>query len=312
MAANVGVDVVMAPRQASAVDAYGHLIVDRLLSLGAGLVVSRDVEPVHELALRWRGHSVALSMGAPWIIRQPTIDAFEGRFVNTHAAPLPEWRGGGGFTWRMLADDRRGASCLHMMTTGIDDGDIVLRADYRFPSDLRLPFEWEAYALKHELAHLEAFVKGLVSGRAFNRTPQDHSQATYMPRLHANTHGWVDMTASVASIERFVVAFSRPYPGAQVLLNRSPVRIWDARATGDGIAPHPFMIGLVFRAAADAISIHGCDGGLSIRRSDIDAPRSLKVGDRLWTPHAVLDEAATTRVTYDVDGPKLPVSGSKT
>ena len=178
----------------------------------------------------------------------------------------------------------------------------MARSDYVFPASARTPLDWERHALAFEKRLLVSFVEALVEGERFASTPQDPVRSTYMPRLHTDIHGWIDMDRPANEIERVVLAFSRPYPGARTLLNNKPARIFDAFPAEGWAAPHPFMRGLVFRLDGDVALVHVADGHLRLRASDIVGPRAIRVGDRLWTPRSILDRAATRRAVYDVDG----------
>ena len=55
------------------------------------------------------GEMIALSFGARWIINKKLRDdLFRGLVLNAHGARLPNDRGGGGFSWRIMRGDRIG------------------------------------------------------------------------------------------------------------------------------------------------------------------------------------------------------------
>lgn len=300
--AKADVTVLTSKRQIGARDPFGHLLADLIVQAGGQIEEAENLTP---LMARDPAGAIVLSFGSPWIFRADFLAHFGGRVINSHAAPLPEWRGGGGFSWRILADDRRGASCFHLVTPGIDDGDIVLYRPYQFPKSLRLPREWEDHAIKHEKAALTQLIDGFAKGRGFVLRRQQESRSTYVPRLYTPTHAWIDWRWTATDIERFVLAFSHGYPGARTCIGDEEARIFDVRKV-KAARTHPFMNGLVIRATVDDVHVQVTDGRLAIRRSDIEGVTRLREGDRFWTPAAMLDRAYATRVSYGPEGLRLP------
>ena len=69
--------------------------------------------------------TIGLSFGAAWIFKKEFIKKFNGKFFNLHGARLPQNRGGGGFSWRIMRGERVGVSLIHKIIPGVDTGDIV-------------------------------------------------------------------------------------------------------------------------------------------------------------------------------------------
>ena len=55
--------------------------------------------------------------------------------VNLHMAPLPEYRGCNQFTFAILDDSKEFGTTLHIMSEGIDSGDIIAERRFEIPSD---------------------------------------------------------------------------------------------------------------------------------------------------------------------------------
>ncbi len=64
------------------------------------------------------------------ILKQHHIDKASALAINLHMAPLPEYRGCNQFSFAIIDKKKVFGTTLHLMTTGIDDGDIV--AERRF------------------------------------------------------------------------------------------------------------------------------------------------------------------------------------
>lgn len=287
----------------------GRLLLDAVKSLGFEATIVEDVNAPDSPAYKLGGPtSFAISNGSPFLLRQNFLDRFHGQVINSHGAPLPEWRGGGGFSFRILANDRRGNVCLHVVSAGIDDGDIVYQRAYRFPDMCRLPRDYEAFALASDIAGMADFLNGLLDGKAFPRLKQDEAQATYYSRLHTPSQGFIDWSWRGAEIERFICAFSHPYPGARTFLGETQAVVFDARFAPTKSETHPFMVGYVFRKLAGLLSVHVRDGVLEIATDDVKSDASASQGQRFHTPSSHLDRAMSYRPVYTPDGLKNPTS----
>jgi len=125
------------------------------------------------------GADVLISAYFPFRVPQEMIDAFGGRAVNFHPAPLPLYRGPVPFH-AMIADhtiERDGAMTLHVMTAGLDEGAIVGREPIAFPADRSLVrYRLRAARAADKLARtmLPDFLDGKI-----RPTPQDEAIATY-------------------------------------------------------------------------------------------------------------------------------------
>ena len=108
--------------------------------------------------------SLGISFGSPFIFRQEDIDEFQGQLINSHGAPLPEFKGGGGFSWRILQRDKRGTVLMHMVTTKIDEGACIFRKDFMFSGEERLPEDLEKRQLIEEENHLIPWIKQVIRG----------------------------------------------------------------------------------------------------------------------------------------------------
>ncbi len=163
--------------------------------------------------------TLGVSIGAVWVFKRLFIGLFQGRLVNVHGARLPQNRGGGGFSWRILKKDKLGASLVHQVDEGIDTGDIVLYEEYIFPVRCKTPMDYHEYGVQKDLIFLENFIRQVFSLNTFYPTPQQNTFTSYYPRLNTAAHGFIDWNWDVGEIETFVTAFDDPYDGAMTFLN---------------------------------------------------------------------------------------------
>jgi methionyl-tRNA formyltransferase len=201
-----------------------------------------------------------------------------------------------------MENDRRGRTCVHVIVPGMDEGDMVLAADYEFPPSARIPRDYQRYSLEQAKPALTTFLASLAKGEPLKRLPQDHSSATYFPRLNTEAQAWIDWSWPGAKIESFILAFSHPYPGAKTALRGETTHIFDARfVPGTG---HPFFAGLIVRSGPVVACIDG-----TIVCDEVQTPMLLRVGDRLVTPEAKLRQALEVRPIYTPKGLKPLFAG---
>jgi methionyl-tRNA formyltransferase len=248
--------------------------------------------------------TLIISTSSPFIIHSWLIDRFNGRVVNCHGTRLPQWRGGGGYSWQIMAGDRNGNSLVHLVTPGIDDGPVLYERGYKFPSHLRRPVDFINHVEKMDHGFLSAFLAKVSKGFPFPVRIQDENVSTYYPRLNSERQGYIDWTWPGDALERFILAFSTPYPGAKTFLREHEVHIFDAHFV-NGVQPqHPFFVGLVVRVFNGRLRVVVEGGQLDIALADTAGMNEIKAGDRLSTPRNFLDYAIALRPVYTPAGLK--------
>jgi len=240
---------------------------------------------------------LGLSFGAPWIFKTRWIRKWRGNLFNCHNRPLPEHRGAGGASWLILMGTRNGASTIHEISSGIDNGSIAYQKRYLYPKNLKLPNELDSYDIKKGLPFIEAVLPKLLHGKAPQKK-QKNKKATYWPRLASSVHGWINWNWSADHIVQFCRAFGPPYNYAKTCKGNHIVKIIDA-SKNSRKKFHPFQVGLIFRKSNSHYYIAANGGALKIK---VITAKPLKLGDRLFTPTQKLEEAMLTRVQYTPSG----------
>ncbi len=114
------------------------------------------------------------------ILRSPLLSLPGFRAVNVHPSLLPKYRGPAPTFWMRYHGETRTGVTLHLITPGIDDGDILAQREMALPSessDLPDPaIELKLFELAAEL--LEESLCRLSEGSLQPR-PQDAAQASY-------------------------------------------------------------------------------------------------------------------------------------
>lgn len=157
-------------------------------------------------ALAKTGADVLISVYFPFVVPPDMIDAFAGRAVNFHPAPLPRYRGPAPFH-AMIIDrsiEREGAMTLHVMAAGLDEGDIIAAEPVAYPeNNCMVRYRLRAARAGERLAReqLPAFLDGRIAA-----VKQDEAQATYVRLADLDMSISADLDA--AEIRRRCDAFS--------------------------------------------------------------------------------------------------------
>jgi len=113
-----------------------------------------------------KGEVLTLSFGARWVIKRNIREAlFRGLVLNSHGTRLPNDRGGGAFSWRIMRGDRIGTLVLHQMDDGVDTGPVLVSEEYIIPRHVQTPAEHIDYYFRKLGVFACEFVKKVISSR---------------------------------------------------------------------------------------------------------------------------------------------------
>ena len=213
------------------------------------------------------------------IIPGPVIYLPRFKSVNAHFSLLPQYRGAAPVQWAVLNGELKTGVTIFELNEKMDEGDIVAATETAI-----LPRE-TARELEGRLALMgaELLVRTLARIDLIERLPQDHSQATYAPRLKRED-GEIDWRQDSFSVDRMVRAFS-PWPGAFTFYKGQRIIIHAGEALADaGACPNPGQISEI-RAAGPVVCC-GSGSAFLVRRlqrenkKEMDAASFLR-GTRL-------------------------------
>jgi methionyl-tRNA formyltransferase len=144
--------------------------------------------------------------------------------INVHASLLPKFRGAAPINWVLIRGEQLTGVSIMVIDETLDTGPILLQAAVAIePHD-------EAGSLQARLAHCGArtllqALEGLEAG-TLKATPQDHSQASYAPKLRKEDGiiQWDRPAVDLANLIRGVT----PRPGAVTTHAGKSLRIWRA------------------------------------------------------------------------------------
>ncbi len=138
--------------------------------------------------------------------------------INIHNAPLPEFRGVGGYNHAILQGLEEWGVTAHFMDKNLDTGDIIHVR--RFPIDPEKETALSLDQLSQEpmLECLRFVMEKLQKGESLDRLKQD--QGTYYSKKDLERHRKILLTDSQETVLRKIRAFwYPPYSGATIEIN---------------------------------------------------------------------------------------------
>lgn len=248
--------------------------------------------------------TLGLVLGSAWIFDKNTAKLFRrGYLLDFNGIDVPRYRGGAHYTWQILHGNKKSTANLQVISGGPEDyqrGAVIKRLAYDLPQKARTPLDYYNFIGKQELKFLQDFFRELKRGQDFKPGELDESQSSYYPYLSTLSQGWINWGWSAGQIARFINAFDEPYAGAATYAAGKRVHLKDCQLLKAEENYHPFTAGLVVRKNRKYLYVAAVGGLLKIR----NRLPAIKLGDRFYTPHDVLDEAMIMRAVYDGKGLK--------
>jgi methionyl-tRNA formyltransferase len=139
--------------------------------------------------------------------------------LNVHFSLLPKYRGASPIQWTLLSGEDKTGITLFELNEKMDEGDILAQEEIDI-----LPSE-NAAELETRLAQIGAglLVKTIDEIEKIIPQKQDHSQATYAPKL-SKEDGRIDWTKNPIHIERQLRALT-PWPSTFAFIGEKRIKI---------------------------------------------------------------------------------------
>ena len=156
--------------------------------------------------------------------------------VGFHASALPRYRGRAPVNWAIIHGEMETGNTMMLLDEGVDTGDILAQRRFPIDDDDTCATIYERVAASEDEMIRE--VLPLIREGRMRRTPQDHAQATVMPRRRP-ADGAIDWNRTTKQLHDWVRALTHPYPGAFTSVLGVRVFVWKARPwrPGPGGAP---------------------------------------------------------------------------
>jgi len=176
--------------------------------------------------------------------------------INLHASLLPKYRGAAPIEWAIIRGERETGITTFLMDEGMDTGDILVQR--------RVPIEDDdtAGSLRAKLAPVGAeamlvTLAGLEQGTLEPKT-QDHSQATYAPKLKREM-GKLDWGKSSRDLFNLIRGLN-PAPGAFTFFRGRRLKVHRSRVVEDGYQGQPGEVvdvnkGLIVKTGDGALEL---------------------------------------------------------
>lgn len=258
--------------------------------------------------------TIFVSLGARYIFKEDTIkNFFLNNLVNFHGTRLPLDAGGGGYSWRIMREDRIDNQLVHIIDKGLDTGQIIKSHISLFPKKCRIPIDFEEYRLEKFYNFYSNFIKEVKSEKHFQLKPQPTYLGRYNPRLSTDIDGLIDWQMNSYDLINFINAFDKPYAGASTYLNNGnfgKLFLKKVQLHGGDSSNHPYMSGMVSRHDGEWIVVSTKSKHMLLIEEVLDRNgkniiKKVKPGDRFYTPDKELEKSKKTRKFYNSKGQKL-------
>jgi methionyl-tRNA formyltransferase len=159
------------------------------------------------------------------LIREPLISLGRRGCLNFHPAPLPDFRGLGGYNVAVLEGlSEWGVSC-HFVDATFDTGDLVEVERFAIDPDAETAFSLDLASGEHLVGLLRRVTERLLAGEELPRRPQ--AQGRYVTREEFES---LRLVRPGDDLERKLRAFwYPPYPGAVLELDGRRLTLVDER-----------------------------------------------------------------------------------
>ena len=190
--------------------------------------------------------------------------------VNIHGSLLPRWRGAAPVQHAILAGDTKTGICIMQMEAGLDTGAVLLC--------LETPIEAQetGATLLAKLTALgaKAIVQALANYAHLSPLSQPAEGVTYAPKL-SRAEAPIDWCRSAQEIDRQVRAYN-PFPGAEMVLAGSTLKVWAARPVCESGEP-----GTLLHSSAEGITVACGKDALLVTELQKPGGKKLSAGEYL-------------------------------
>ena len=248
-----------------------------------------------------------ISMGSRFIFKENIIKkVFDEKIINFHNTRLPFDKGGGGYSWRILKNDRICNLLVHKVEKKIDAGKIIDFKTHIFSRECKIPKDFEEFEDLKFFEFYKKFIENLLIGKKYILKSNLDYLGSYYPRLNTELNGFIDWNYDFFELYNFINAFDEPYSGASTFCSRfNEKRILKLKSVhlhGNEINSHPFMNGLVIRKTKDylVVSISKNQNLIieNVLYKNKNILSQIEEGDRFYTPVKYLNKSNAIRVKY--------------
>ena len=247
-----------------------------------------------------------LSVSSMFIFDKKLIDFFKGNLINYFPSRLPYDQGRGGFSWHIMREDRILNNLFHIIDSGINTGPIIINKKSIFPSNCKIPLDFENYKWSEMNNFYYEFLRDLKKEKKFEISYQPKYLGRYNPSLNTLRNGFIDWTIDSYDLFNFINAFDDPFIGASTFINEKKygrLFIKKVHLHGGDTNNHPYQAGIISRHDKEWITV--CTSGKHMllieevkNSKGQNILKFLNEGDRFYTPIKFLENSKLDRVNY--------------
>ncbi|MCF0130143.1 MAG: methionyl-tRNA formyltransferase [Pseudobutyrivibrio sp.] len=208
------------------------------------------------------------------ILSQEILDMPRFGCINVHASLLPKYRGAAPIQWAVLNGDEVSGVTTMMMAAGIDDGDMLLKKEYKLASDETGGSLFDKLAVMGGeliVETIDKLSKGMITPQ-----PQDESEATHVGMIKKED-GCIDFSNAAVVIERQIRGLN-PWPSAYTKLDGKTLKLWSAKVVSGVNKGQP---GEVIAVDKTGFTVNCGLDSLYIMELQLEGKKRMKAGDFL-------------------------------
>jgi len=156
------------------------------------------------------------------ILKKKLLDIPNWGVINVHASLLPNLRGAAPIQWTILNDETKTGLTVMHMDEGMDTGPILFQEEIPVLKDETTGHLHDRLAVM--AGDLMAKSLERMSGNTIRETPQDHTKATYAPKI-AKELSLVDWKEDAAKVSARIRGMD-PRPGAYTLWEGREIKLF--------------------------------------------------------------------------------------
>ena len=219
------------------------------------------------------------SLSSRFIFKKEIIDEYKNKIFNLHPSLLPEEKGGGTFTYRILNKKKFCAATIHILDEGIDTGGILIQSKKEKLKGKMLPIDYLKHTNLIYKSLIKIFVKNIILSKDFKSTIQNKTNGWYLPRFYTDVSGVINWSWKGEDIDLFIKACSKPYPGAFCFIKYKhkdlKLTIYNSYYKKVKKFTHPWFVGKIFYEDENLIKISVIDGILIVKKQDIKLEKNV-------------------------------------
>jgi methionyl-tRNA formyltransferase len=208
------------------------------------------------------------------ILPKDIIDGPPQGCINVHPSLLPKYRGAAPMNWALIRGERTTGITIMRMDEGVDSGDVLLQEETTIEPNETYDHLHERLAVLGAQCLLRA-LEGLADG-TIHRIPQDHSLATFAPRL-TKEGGLIRWEIPARDIAHFVAGFSS-VPGAYTYLDGKVLKVYSAEAEEASVSEAP---GTVCGLAPRGLKVAAGGGYVYLQDIQLESKKRMPITDFL-------------------------------